>query len=192
MATRAAIGLGSNLGDRDRHIAEAIAALSELGDLVAVSALYQTAPVGGPTQGAYLNAVVVIDTALPARRLLEACLEIERTHGRERTERWGPRTLDLDILIFGEATIDEPGLSVPHPELANRRFVLEPLAEAWPDATLPDGTTIRSLLPAVSGQSVQRLQGPVPSRSLPAASIAVALAGALAIWWLVDWLVSRL
>lgn len=191
MATRAAIGLGSNLGDRDRHIAEAIAAISELGDLVGVSAMYQTAPVGGPSQGAFLNAVAVIDTELSARRLLEACLDIERHHGRERAEKWGPRTLDLDVLLYGDRVIDEPGLNVPHPELRNRRFVLEPLHDAWPEAALPDGTTIASLLPAVSDQAVRRLQGPVPNRSFPVAAIVVVIAGALAIWWLGDWLVGR-
>ena len=192
MPTRAAIGLGSNLGDRARHIADAIGSLSELGDLVAASALYQTAPMGGPEQGPYLNAVAVIDTNLSARRLLEACLEIEQAHGRERREKWGPRTLDLDIVLFGSAVIDEPGLTVPHPELANRRFVLEPLAEAWPGAALPDGTTVDSLLPAVADQAVHRMQGPIPSRSFSMAAIAVTITGALAIWWLFDWLVGRI
>lgn len=191
MPTRAAIGLGSNLGDRARHIAEAIGALSRVGDLVASSALYQTAPIGGPDQGPYLNAVAVIETNLSARDLLDACLEIERAHGRERRERWGPRTLDLDVVLFGDSVIDEPGLTVPHPELANRRFVLEPLAEAWPDAALPDGTPVTSLLPAVADQAVHRMQGPIPSRTFSVATIGVTVVGALAIWWLFDWLVSR-
>ena len=190
MPTRAAIGLGSNLGDRARHIAEAIGSLSELGDLVATSALYQTAPVGGPEQGPYLNAVVVIDTNLSARQLLDACLQIEQAHGRERRERWGPRTLDLDVVLFGRKVIDEPGLTVPHPELANRRFVLEPLVEAWPEATLPDGTAASALLAGVADQAVQRMQGPVPSRSFSLAAIAVTVVGALSIWWIFDWLIG--
>ncbi|NND01170.1 MAG: 2-amino-4-hydroxy-6-hydroxymethyldihydropteridine diphosphokinase [Acidimicrobiia bacterium] len=190
MPTRAAIGLGSNLGDRARHIAEALGALSELGDLVATSALYQTAPIGGPEQGPYLNAVAVIDTNLSARDLLEACLEIEQRHGRERRERWGPRTLDLDIVLYGAAAVDEPGLTVPHPELANRRFVLEPLVEAWPNAALPDGTQVADLLPTVADQAVRRMQGPVPSRSFSLAAIGITIVGALLIWWIFDWLIG--
>ncbi len=190
MPTRAAIGLGSNLGDRARHIAEAVGSLSELGELVATSALYQTAPIGGPEQGPFLNAVAVIDTNLSARQLLDACLDIELAHGRERRERWGPRTLDLDVVLYGGEEIEEPGLRVPHPELANRRFVLEPLVEAWPEATLPDGTAAVALLPAVADQVVDRMTGPIPSRSFSAAAIAVTIAGALLIWWLFDWLVG--
>lgn len=190
MGVRAAIGLGSNLGDRARHIAEAIGSLSELGNLIATSALYVTAPVGGPEQGPYLNAVAVLDTELSARRLLEECLRIERDHGRERIERWGPRTLDLDVVLFGDESIDEDGLTVPHPHLHERRFVLEPLLEAWPDAVLPDGTAVARLLPGVADQAVRRMQGPIPSRSFSAAAIAVTLVGALAMWWIFDWLVG--
>ncbi|MCP3973608.1 MAG: 2-amino-4-hydroxy-6-hydroxymethyldihydropteridine diphosphokinase [bacterium] len=191
MAVRAAVGLGSNIGDRARHIAEAVGSLSELGDLVATSALYETAPVGGPEQGPYLNAVAVLDTNLSARELLDACLRVEQEHGRERLERWGPRTLDLDIVLYGAESIDEGGLTVPHPRLHERRFVLQPLLEAWPDAALPDGTLVAGLLPGVADQPVHRMQGPIPSRSFTAAAIAVTLAGALAIWWLFDWLVGR-
>ena len=191
MAVRAAIGLGSNLGDRSRHIAEAISALADLGRPVAVSGLYETAPVGGPEQGPYLNAVAVIDTDLTAEQLLEACLEIERDHGRERRERWGPRTLDLDILLFGDEVHDQEGLTVPHPRLAERRFVLEPLVDAWPDATFPDGSRLAPLLADVADQQVRRVQGPMPPRSFTAAAIGVTIAGALALWWLVDWLLAR-
>lgn len=187
MAVRAAIGLGSNLGDRPRHIAEAIGSLAELGTLVAVSALYETAPVGGPDQGPYLNAVAVIESELPARQLLDACLEIEREHGRERRERWGPRTLDLDILLFGDQVISEGGLEVPHPRMTERRFVLEPLLEAWPEAVLPNGVALAPLLSDVADQQVRRLQGPLPSRTFSAAAIGVTIVGALAIWWLFDW-----
>lgn len=187
---RAAIGLGSNLEDRPRHIAEAIGSLSALGDLVATSALYETAPVGGPKQGPYLNAVVVLDTNLSARQLLAECLRIELEHGRERIERWGPRTLDLDIVLYGNETIDEDGLTVPHARLHERRFVLEPLVEAWPDATLPDGTRVSELLAAVGDQKVRRMQGPMPSRSYSAAAIFVVMVGALAIWWLFDWVIG--
>jgi len=135
----------------------AISGLSRLGSLVAASPLYETAPVGGPTQDAYLNAVALIDTPLDARALLEGCLEIERNRGRERRERWGPRTLDLDVLLVGGSEVEESGLSVPHPRLGERRFVLQPLLDIWPDAVLPDGTVLADLLPAVADQQVTRL-----------------------------------
>jgi 2-amino-4-hydroxy-6-hydroxymethyldihydropteridine diphosphokinase len=185
---RAAIGLGSNLGDRAVHIAEAVAALSDTDSLVRVSSMYETAPVGGPKQGAYLNAVVVIDTELSARDLLERCLAIEKEQGRERRERWGPRTLDLDILLYGDLEVAEPGLSVPHPRMVERRFVLEPLLEAWPDATLPDGAPLDSYLPGLSDQRVRRVESLVPDRTTSALLFLVVAAGALAIWWIADWL----
>ena len=190
MAVRAAIGLGSNLGDRARHITEAVASLSELGSFVGMSALYETAPVGGPEQGAFFNAVALIDTELPAASLLQECLRIEQEHGRERRERWGPRTLDLDILLYGDVAIEEPDLTIPHPRLAERRFVLEPLLEVWPDATLPDGTRLVERLPLVADQKVRRLQGAIPSRASALAAIAVVVVGALAIWWLFDLVVG--
>jgi len=95
--------------------------LARLGAIVAVSPLYETAPVGGPRQGPYLNAVVVVDTALDAGTFLDGCLSIEHNRGRERRERWGPRTLDLDLLLFGDSVLDEQGLIVPHPRLGERR-----------------------------------------------------------------------
>lgn len=191
MTVRAAIGLGSNLGDRARHIVEAVAELSALGSLVAFSALYETAPVGGPPQGKFLNAVAVIETELSADETLQECLRIEQEHGRERTEAWGPRTLDLDLLLYGDSVIDRPGLKVPHPRLGERRFVLDPLVEAWPDAALPDGTPIATLLAGVADQKVQRVQGPIVSRRFATAAVAVTIVGALAIWWLSDWVVGR-
>ncbi len=161
MTVRAAIGLGSNLGDRAAHLLAAVAALEErVGDAVGVSPVYETAPVGGPDQGAYLNAVVVCDTELTPRQVLDELLGIEREQGRERRERWGPRTLDLDLLVYGNEAIDEPGLTVPHPRLAERRFVLEPLVAAWPDATLPGGAAICELLPAVGSQEVSEVAVP--------------------------------
>ncbi len=190
MAVRAAIGLGSNLGDRARHIADAIGSISRLGSLVNVSALYETAPIGGPAQGPYLNAVAVIDTDLAASDLLAECLRIEREHGRQRNEKWGPRTLDLDIILYGDALIDQAGLIVPHPRLAERRFVLEPLVEAWPKASLPDGTMVSSLLATVTDQDVRRVQGPIPPRATTVAAIAFTTVGALGIWWLFDWLIG--
>jgi 2-amino-4-hydroxy-6-hydroxymethyldihydropteridine diphosphokinase len=185
---RAAIGLGSNLGDRARHIADAVAALVETGSLVRASSLYETAPVGGPKQGPYLNAVAVIDTDLSAQELLNRCLAVERDQGRERRERWGPRTLDLDILLYGDQVIDEESLRVPHPRMIERRFVLEPLLEVWPDATLPDGTALAGIAAGLSGQKVRKLETLVPDRSTSFAIFLVVAMAALAIWWIGDWL----
>jgi 2-amino-4-hydroxy-6-hydroxymethyldihydropteridine diphosphokinase len=157
---RAALGLGSNLGDRRLHLAAGVAGLSRIGELVAVSSLYETEPIGGPPQDHYLNAVVVVDTELSARELLDAALTLETAAGRERRLRWEPRPLDIDLLLYGAVTIDEPGLTVPHARMAQRRFVLEPLAEAWPQATLPDGTPAADLLAGVADQQVEVVAGP--------------------------------
>jgi 2-amino-4-hydroxy-6-hydroxymethyldihydropteridine diphosphokinase len=157
---RAAVGLGSNLGDRRSHIDAALSAIARLGRLVAVSSIYETAPVGGPEQGPYLNAVAVIDTDLAPIALLTCLRHVEQQQGRERRERWGPRTLDLDVLLYGHETVAMQGLTVPHPRMGERRFVLEPLVEAWPDAELPDGTAVGSLLDAVSDQDVVRHEPP--------------------------------
>jgi 2-amino-4-hydroxy-6-hydroxymethyldihydropteridine diphosphokinase len=108
----------------------------------------ETDPVGVTDQPKFLNAVAELETDLPARELLEGLLEIECRLGRDRSseQRWGPRTIDLDLLLYGQGTIDEPGLSVPHPRLAERRFVLEPLCELAPDLILPNGGAVRDLL----------------------------------------------
>lgn len=128
--TRAFLGLGSNLGDRVAHLRAAVAALH---DAVAVSPVYETDPVGGPEQGPYLNLVVELDTADDARALLRRCAALEAGAGRVREERWGPRTLDVDVLWVDGETVDEPDLQVPHPRLWQRRFVLAPLADLAPD-----------------------------------------------------------
>jgi 2-amino-4-hydroxy-6-hydroxymethyldihydropteridine diphosphokinase len=128
---RCFVALGSNLGDREETLRRALERLAATPGiaLVAVSRPFETEPVG-PAQPAYLNAAVELETALPARELLARLLAIEREAGRARgAERFGPRTLDLDLLLYGDETIDEPGLVVPHPRLAERAFVLEPLAE---------------------------------------------------------------
>jgi 2-amino-4-hydroxy-6-hydroxymethyldihydropteridine diphosphokinase len=127
---RAFLGLGSNLGDR---VALLQAAVASLGDVAAVSPLYETDPVGGPDQGAFLNVVVELDTPLGARGLLEECRRLEAAAGRVRTVRWGPRTLDADVLWVEGETVDEPDLQVPHPRMWERRFVLAPLADLAPD-----------------------------------------------------------
>lgn len=133
--TRAFLGLGSNLGDRRDHLRGAVASLP---DVVAVSDVYETDPVGGPEQGRFLNLVVELDTDLDPHTLLGVCHRIESAAGRVRDVRWGPRTLDVDILWIEGVTVDTPDLQVPHPRMNERRFVLEPLAELAPDVP-PDG-----------------------------------------------------
>lgn len=125
------VAIGSNLGDRDAHLATAWRELESLPRTVLRrrSRVYETAPVGPGLQDRYLNAVAELDTALGARALLEALLAIEARAGRVRRERWGPRTLDLDLLLYGDERIEAPDLTVPHPRMLERPFVLVPLAE---------------------------------------------------------------
>ena len=136
------LGLGSNLGDRESHLQQAIAALSavpEISDL-AVSGFHETDPVGPQDQGPFLNAAVRIETSLPPRQLLDRLLAIEERLGRlprEERRHWGPREIDLDLLIYDEKIIGEPGLTVPHPHLHERTFVLRPLAELSADLRHP-------------------------------------------------------
>jgi len=132
--TRAFLGLGSNLGDRRALLRDAVAAIA---DVVATSPVYETEPVGGPEQGAFLNLVVELDTALDARGLLELCRRLEAASGRVREVRWGPRSLDVDVLWVDGETIDAPDLQVPHPRMWERRFVLAPLADLAPDLVPP-------------------------------------------------------
>jgi 2-amino-4-hydroxy-6-hydroxymethyldihydropteridine diphosphokinase len=150
--TRAYVGLGANLGDRERTLRAAVDALAaEDGvELVAMSTLRETEPVGVGEQPLFLNGVVSVDTALAARELLDLLLALEQRFGRVRVpgER-GPRTLDLDLLLYGREEIDEPGLSVPHPRLHERRFVLEPLAELAPGLVVPGRGDVESLLARV-------------------------------------------
>lgn len=141
--TRAYIGVGANLGDREATIRAAIEALP---GVVALSTLRETDPVGVTDQPPFLNGAVAIDTELAARELLDVLLEVERSLGRERRERWGPRTIDLDLLLFGDETLDEPGLAVPHPRLHERRFALEPLAELDPELVIPGRGRVEDLL----------------------------------------------
>jgi len=141
--TRAYVGVGANLGDRRATIEAAVAALP---GVVAVSELRETAPVGVVDQPAFLNGAVALETELSPRELLETLLEVERSLGRERGERWGPRTIDLDLLLYGGETLDEPGLTVPHPRLHERRFALEPLAELDPGLVVPGRGRVRELL----------------------------------------------
>ena len=131
---RAFIGLGSNLGDRRAYLRAAVSGLRAAGDVVGVSPLYETEPVGGPEdQGPYLNVVVELATAASPRELLERCRALEAAAGRVRTVRWGPRTLDADVLLVDGWEVDEADLTVPHPRLWERRFVVQPLADLAPD-----------------------------------------------------------
>lgn len=141
---RALVGLGSNLGDRLASLRSAAGALRATAGIepLAASSVWLSPPMGPVAQGEFLNAVVLIETELTPRALLARLLEIEAAHGRERRARWGPRTVDLDLLWLSGVTIDEPGLTVPHPGLATRAFVLRPAAELAPDLTLPDGRTL--------------------------------------------------
>ncbi|MDQ3995003.1 MAG: 2-amino-4-hydroxy-6-hydroxymethyldihydropteridine diphosphokinase [Actinomycetota bacterium] len=147
---RAYIGLGSNLGDRGAYLERAVDLLraDERIDVLAVSSFRETEPVGLREQPRFLNGAATVETDLSARELLDRLLAVERELGRERTgPRFGPRTIDLDLLLYGRETIDEPGLTVPHPRLQERAFVLEPLIELEPSLALPDGQRLRDLLP---------------------------------------------
>jgi 2-amino-4-hydroxy-6-hydroxymethyldihydropteridine diphosphokinase len=150
--TRAYVGLGANLGDRERTIRTAVHALgTEDGiEVVAVSTLRETEPVGVGEQPLYLNGVAALETALSAGQLLELLLAVEQRFGRVRVAgEHAPRTLDLDLLLYGHDEIDEPGLIVPHPRLHERRFVLEPLAELAPGLVVPGRGDVESLLTGV-------------------------------------------
>jgi 2-amino-4-hydroxy-6-hydroxymethyldihydropteridine diphosphokinase len=146
--TSVAIGLGSNVGDRRAHLDYAAARLATILEGLRISRYLETAPFGvSEDQPPFLNAVVVGEVSISARDLLNQLLAIERERGRERPYRWAPRTLDLDLLLYGDAIIDEPGLAVPHPRLRERRFVLEPLAEVAPNRVDPvTGLTVGELL----------------------------------------------
>jgi 2-amino-4-hydroxy-6-hydroxymethyldihydropteridine diphosphokinase len=138
------VGVGSNLGDREATIR---AALSKLEGVVAVSRLRETDPVGFDDQPRFLNGAAAVETDLPPRELLERLLAIERELGRTREgPRFGPRTIDLDLLVYGDLELDEPGLTIPHPRLHERRFALEPLAELAPGLVVPGRGPIRDLL----------------------------------------------
>ncbi|HRQ72150.1 MAG TPA: 2-amino-4-hydroxy-6-hydroxymethyldihydropteridine diphosphokinase [Phycisphaerales bacterium] len=157
---RACVGIGSNLGDRSAAIERAVLAMATLPGtrLVARSSIHETEPVGPVPQGPFLNAAVVLETALAPLDLLDAFLAIERSLGRARTagERWGPRIIDLDLLLYGARVESGPRLTLPHPRLHERSFVLEPLAEIAPDAVVP-GTarTVRELRDSLRGVALR-------------------------------------
>lgn len=166
------LGLGSNLDDPAAQVARAVTTLGRLRDsrLLAVSRFYRNPPMGPQDQPDYVNAVVALETFLEPRELLAEMQAIERAQGRDRSgPRWGPRTIDLDLLAYGEQVIDEPQLHVPHPGVAERAFVLVPLAEIAPDARLPGLAPLATLLAGVDRQSVVAM--PAPHSDTPRKSV---------------------
>lgn len=155
--TRYAIALGSNLGDRVGHLRAAVGEIGSLGAVEGISGLYETAPVGGPEQDPFLNAVVAVESSLAPRELLGQLQAIEAAHERDRAVRWSPRTLDLDIIAMDEGTVETPDLEVPHPRAVERRFVLEPLRDVWPEAMVGEGLTAAKARELVEHQDVDLL-----------------------------------
>lgn len=158
---RVFLGLGGNIGEPARLIPQALALLAAGGAvrIVAVSSLYRTPPWGDPDQPDFLNGVAEVRTALPPVELLAACLGVEAALKRRRTKRWGPRTIDIDIIAYGERRLDEDGLTIPHPRFSSRAFVLVPLAEIAPDHVV-DGRRIADLAAAVDATGIREVAGP--------------------------------
>lgn len=186
---RATVALGSNLGDRLQHLRTAVAGLRRLGDVVATSSLYETEPVGGPEQGRYLNAVVLLETELDPEALLQELHRLERESDRTRDVRWGPRTLDLDLITYEGLRISEPFLVVPHPRAHERRFVLAPLLEVAPDALLADGQVAWDSIASTLDQRIQRWEGEweseTPGMGAEAGWWVMAQFGLLLVWLVV-------
>ncbi|MHB8786600.1 MAG: 2-amino-4-hydroxy-6-hydroxymethyldihydropteridine diphosphokinase [Thauera sp.] len=161
---RAFIAFGANLGDPGAAFALALERLATLPDtrVLAQSSLYRTAPIGVDGQPDYINAVIALDTALGARPLLDALLAIEQEGGRRREFHMAPRTMDLDLLLYGEQVIDAPGLQVPHPRMHLRAFTLLPLAEIAPDMSIPGIGEVATLLPTVADQAIERIGPAAP------------------------------
>ena len=156
---RAYVGIGANLGERESSIHRAIELLGSRPGIsvTGISTVRETPPWGPVEQPPYLNGAVELETELGPRALLEVLLDVERSLGRIRSgERWGPRTIDLDLLVHGDAVCDEPGLTLPHPHLHERRFALEPLAELAPDLVVPGRGTASSLLEALGPEESER------------------------------------
>ena len=163
MNRRTVIAMGSNLGDRLDYLQGGLDGLFDTPRItfLAVSPVYQTAPVGGPEQPDYLNAVVIAETSMPAQTVLERCLSLEDAFGRARDELWGPRTLDLDLIIYGDEVSNSQGLTLPHPRAHERAFVLVPWHDADPQAQLPGYGPVADLLAALGTDGIARLEGVV-------------------------------
>jgi len=153
----AALAFGGNLGDPVAAFAAALQGLRDHPDIALGrrSSIYRTPPWGKTDQPEFLNMAVLVETSLPPQDLLAFCLEQERVGGRERRERWGPRTLDIDILTYGDAVIDQAGLQIPHPRIPERAFVLTPLAEILPQRLI-GGRTVADLLAATADETIRR------------------------------------
>ncbi len=153
------IGLGSNMDDPQQQIEQALREISELPQtrLVSTSQLYRTRPVGPQDQPDFVNGVCAVESTLAPMELLQSLQKIEQRHGRTREQHWGPRTLDLDILLYGNECISFDALQVPHPRMAERNFVLVPLADIAPELTLPDSTPIAKLLANCSANGIVQL-----------------------------------
>jgi len=154
------LSLGSNIGDREAHLRDALAHLEKQGRIVSVSSFCETEPVEFTDQAWFLNCAAALETSATPEQLMAAILRIEREMGRERIQRKGPRTIDIDILLFGDTIVDSPELTIPHPAMHERRFVLQPLAEIAPELRHPVlKKTIRELLEALpAGQAVRKHQ----------------------------------
>jgi 2-amino-4-hydroxy-6-hydroxymethyldihydropteridine diphosphokinase len=159
-SVRAFVGLGSNLGDAAATLRAALQSLDQLPEtrLLRASKLYRTPAWGNTEQPDFINAVALLLTTLDARTLLAGMLGIERSFGRERRERWGPRVLDLDLLLHGDAVIDEPGLHVPHPHLTERAFALLPLLEIDPEVIIPGYGPARAALSALAYEGIEAVR----------------------------------
>jgi 2-amino-4-hydroxy-6-hydroxymethyldihydropteridine diphosphokinase len=159
--TSAVLGLGGNIGDPRSRMAAAIGALAAKPaiEVRAVSALYETPPWGKTDQPSFLNAAILIETELAAHALLQTILQAEQQLGRQRGERWGPRTVDIDILLFGAEAIDEPGLHIPHPRLHERAFALAPLADVMPQARF-GGRSATEWLARLDVTGIKRIEEP--------------------------------
>ena len=154
------LSLGSNLGDREKHLRDAIQRLEAVGRVRSVSSIYETEPVEFTDQPVFLNCAIALETSSTPTQLMQRLLEMERAMGRQRLQKKGPRTIDLDILLFGDEAVNTAGLTIPHPAMQQRRFVLEPLAEIAPHAIHPviKKTVIHLLEELPPGQHVRKTQ----------------------------------
>ncbi len=158
---KAVLALGSNVGDRAATLQAALDALAAHIEVVAVSAIYETSPVGGPAQPDFYNAVVLVNTTLTASELLFVAHSLEAAAGRVRLEHWGPRTLDVDVLVYGDEQSDDPALTLPHPRAHERAFVVLPWLEIEPDGTVVGHGTLAQLAATLGTGGVRRLDAPV-------------------------------